>query len=127
LADLQCKTKEQSVKRQRSFREKATINFYQAQGLKIPSRGYLAANTVPGAISGWGETYKYAKQSMNLPCQLLGSAIKYAETGFPVTPSQETWTGRKTLMKGQRISLLQRFKGFHQTYLKSNGEPYQVS
>lgn len=38
--------------------EKATIDFYQAKGYtKIPSRGYLAANTVPGAVSGWGEAY----------------------------------------------------------------------
>lgn len=45
--------------------EKATIKFYQAQGYKkIPSRGYLAANTVPGVISGWGEAYSYAQKTM---------------------------------------------------------------
>lgn len=109
--------------------EKATIDFYQAQGYKkIPSRGYLAANTVPGAISGWGEAYKYGQQTMgnHLPWnQVLGSAIKYAETGFPVTPSQETWTKTNIDEKDKEFRALQRFKGFRQTYLKSNGEPYQ--
>lgn len=43
----------------------ATINFYQTQGYnRIPARGYLAANTVPGAISGWEEAYKYAQQTI---------------------------------------------------------------
>lgn len=33
--------------------EKATIEFYKSKGYdKIPSRGYLAANTVPGTVSG---------------------------------------------------------------------------
>lgn len=111
--------------------EKATIKFYQAQGYdKIPSRGYLAANTVPGAISGWEEAYKYAQHSMgnNLPWnQLLGSAIRYAETGFPVTPSQEFWTKTNIDEKDKEFRALQRFKGFRQKYLKSNGEPYRVS
>lgn len=34
--------------------EMATIDFYASKGLKkIPSRGYIAANTVPGVVSGW--------------------------------------------------------------------------
>ena len=39
--------------------EKATIDFYKSKGYeKIPSRGYLAANTVPGIVSGYDEAYK---------------------------------------------------------------------
>ncbi len=110
--------------------EKATINFYQAQGYqKIPSRGYLAANTVPGAVSGWGEAYKYAQQSMSnsLPWnKLLDSAVNYAENGFPVTPSQEYWTKKNIDEKDKEFRNLQSFPGFKQTYLKSNGELYQV-
>lgn len=110
--------------------EKATINFYQSQGYKkIPTRGYLAANTVPGAVSGWGEAYKYAQRSMDnsLPWnRLLDSAISYAENGFPVTPSQERWTKKNIDETDKEFRDLRRFQGFKQTYLKLNGEPYQV-
>ncbi len=62
----------------------------------------------------------------NLPWkQLLGSAIGYAETGFAVTPSQETWTKTNIDEKDKEFRALQRFKGFQQTYLKA-GEPYRV-
>ncbi len=47
--------------------QKATIAFYTSKGLpKIPSRGYLAANTVPGVISGWDAAYQYAKTSIGV-------------------------------------------------------------
>lgn len=112
--------------------EKATIGFYQAQGYKkIPSRGYLAANTVPGAISGWGEAYKYAQVSIgnSLPWgKLIDSAISYAENGTPVTPSQEHWTEINIAIdeKDKDFRDLQRFQGFKQTYLKPNGEFYKA-
>jgi len=112
--------------------EKATIDFYRAKGYeKIPSRGYLAANTVPGVVSGWEEAYKYAQQSMgdSLPwSKLLGSAISYAENGTPVTPSQEHWTKINISIeqKDKGFRDLQRFQSFKQTYLKPNGESYKV-
>jgi gamma-glutamyltranspeptidase/glutathione hydrolase len=112
--------------------EKATIDFYRAKGYdKIPSRGYLAANTVPGVVSGWEEAYKYAQQSMgkNLPwSKLLGSAISYAENGTPVTPSQEHWTKINISLeqKDKGFRDLQSFQSFKQTYLKPNGESYKV-
>ena len=35
-----------------------TSNFYRSQGYdRIPARGYLAANTVPGAVAGWNAAY----------------------------------------------------------------------
>lgn len=43
--------------------EKATIEFYKSKGFnKIPSRGYYAANTVPGVVSGWDEAYRMSKK-----------------------------------------------------------------
>ena len=47
--------------------EKATIKLYKGKGLdKIPSHGYLAANTVPGVVSGWDKAFKYAKKILIL-------------------------------------------------------------
>lgn len=110
--------------------EKATINFYQTQGYnRIPARGYLAANTVPGAISGWEEAYKYAQQTIGNHLtwhQLFDSAIEYAEAGFPVSQNQERWTKLSINKKHKEFFYLQRFSGFSQTYLKPNGEFYQV-
>jgi len=110
--------------------EKATIDFYKRKGYnKIPSRGYLAANTVPGAISGWWQAYSYAQKTMpnNLPWQkLLEPAIGYADNGFPVSASQQHWTEVNLDMKDKEIRNLQRFAGFQKTYLKPNGNPYKV-
>ena len=39
----------------------ATINFYKKQGLdSIPTRGALAALTVPGAVAGWKKAYDFS-------------------------------------------------------------------
>lgn len=110
--------------------ENATIDCYQNQGYnKIPARGYLAANTVPGTVSGWEEAYKYAQQSIGNHFawqQLFDSAIRYAEAGFPVSQNQERWTNLSIDEKDKDFFYLQRFPSFCLTYLKSNGEPYQV-
>ncbi|MCG6197834.1 gamma-glutamyltransferase family protein, partial [Anoxybacillus sp. LAT_38] len=71
--------------------------FYKSKGYdKIPSRGYLAANTVPGVVSGWWEAYNYAHKEMSgskIPWnKLLEPAIEYAEKGYPVSPNQVYWT-----------------------------------
>lgn len=109
--------------------ENATIDFYQNQGYnKIPARGYLATNTVPGTVSGWEEAYKYAQQSIGNYLawqQLFDSAIRYAEAGFPVSPNQERWTNLSVDEQDKEFFYLQRFPSFCH-YLKSNGEPYQV-
>lgn len=53
--------------------EKATIDFYKSKGFeKIPSRGYYAANTVPGVVSGWDEAYKMSVKD-------LGTSYKWAD------------------------------------------------
>lgn len=112
--------------------EKVSIDFYKSKNYqKIPQRGYLAANTVPGAVSGWGEAYKYAQQSMgnSLPwSQLLNPAISYAQNGTPVTPSQEYWTKLNISVdkKDKDSRDLHRIPSFKQTYLKLNGESYKA-
>ena len=67
--------------------EMATIDFYASKGLKkIPSRGYIAANTVPGVVSGWDAAYAYSKQSMGSKMkwkELLASATIMPLTAFP--------------------------------------------
>jgi gamma-glutamyltranspeptidase/glutathione hydrolase len=110
--------------------EKATIDFYQSQGYdKIPPRGYLAVNTVPGAVSGWDLAYKYAQETIGncLPWgQLFSSAINYAEPGFPVSQNQERWTQLSIDEREKDFFYLQRFLGFCQIYLKSDGTIYHT-
>lgn len=77
----------------------ASIDFYRAQGLQsIPQRGALAANTVAGTISGWECALAISRTRwggrLPLP-RLLADAICYAESGVPVTLSQELNTRGK--------------------------------
>lgn len=108
----------------------ATIDFYRSQGLtSIPSRGYLAALTVPGAVAGWEEAYEYSKKHMEGSLsweELLTPAISYAKHGFPVTPSQEYWTNVNLDEHDQEFRNLQRFKGFRETFLKEDGTAYRT-
>jgi len=110
---------------------KATVGFYTSKGYqKIPSRGYLAAVTVPGAVSGWDAAYTYARQQMagrGLAWKdLFDSAILYAQDGFPVTPSLARWQAINTDPDDQEFRNLQRFEGFRKMYLKADGSPYRV-
>lgn len=76
----------------------ATPEFYRAQGCSvIPSRGPLAANTVAGTISGWGEALRVsATLAGKLPLsRLLEDAVWSAENGFAVTRSQQQLTAEK--------------------------------
>lgn len=96
---------------------------------KIPSRGYLAANTVPGAVSGWDAAYRYASTSMghSLPWgSLLESATHYAQNGIPVSPSLHYWSVVNTDEKDTEFRDLQRFPEFSKTYLKPGGKAYEV-
>ncbi len=111
--------------------EKASIGFYRQKGYdKIPSRGYLAANTVPGTVSGWDAAYRYAHETMSNPGlpwkSLFDSAILYARDGFPVTPSLARWEAINVDPADSEFRNLQRFDGFRQTYLKPDGSPYKV-
>ncbi len=110
--------------------EKATIEFYKSKGLsKIPSRGYLAANTVPGVPSGWSEAYKYSQKNMQTKVTWsddLASAIFYAQEGFPVNTSLEFWSQINVDPNDQEFRNLQRFDGFKQTFLKPDGSIYKT-
>lgn len=70
----------------------ATEELYASNGLSaIPWRGPLAANTVAGTISGWGEALRLnAECGGRLPLsRLVEDAVFHAEHGFAVTQSQE--------------------------------------
>ena len=73
----------------------ATIENYAALGLtRIPARGYLAANTVPGVVSGWGEAHAYSARAMGSAYpwkDLFASAIELAQNGCPVSTSLAAW------------------------------------
>lgn len=109
--------------------ENASIPFYKSKGYsKIPSRGALAANTVPGAVAGWGQAYEYGLKEMESSlswASLLESAIRYAKEGFPVTPSQEYWTEVNLDEKDTEFRALQRFEEFSRVFLKE-GKPYKA-
>ncbi|MDR3097106.1 MAG: gamma-glutamyltransferase [Paraburkholderia sp.] len=110
--------------------ENASIAFYKNKGLeKIPPRGYLSANTVPGVVSGWDAAYKYARTSMehSLPWRdLMGDAINYAQNGFAVTPSLAAWEKVNVDPSDKEFRDMQQYDGFRQTFLKADGSPYQV-
>ena len=110
--------------------EKATIDFYKTQGFsKIPARGPLSANTVPGAVAGWGEAHKYAEAEMGNRLawsELLAQSIRYAKEGFPVTESQAYWT-TVNLEEDYEFRALQRFEEFASIYLQDGASPRESS
>ena len=78
----------------------ASVDWYREHGIEdaIPFRGGVAANTVAGAISGWGMAYRLSRRVMRgrIPLsRLLEDAVHYAERGFPVTGSQSSATSVK--------------------------------
>jgi gamma-glutamyltranspeptidase/glutathione hydrolase len=110
---------------------RCTLEFYRphAEGGAIPSRGFLAANTVPGAVDGWRAAHEYSRERLGSPLAwpaLLEDAIRYAEEGYPVTPSQEAWTRRNLDTGAGPIRNLQRVAGFRRAYLDAEGRPYQA-
>jgi gamma-glutamyltranspeptidase/glutathione hydrolase len=77
---------------------KATIQHYRDAGHdEIPSRGPLAALTVPGAVAAWMLALEAAKAHRGkLPLDvLLAPAIKHARDGYVVTRSQARLTAEK--------------------------------
>ena len=85
----------------------------------IPWRGPLAANTVAGAISGWGAAYEHSRKVWGgrLPfSRLLESAILYAREGFPVSQSQADTIAEK-------LGELAPQPGFAETFLIDGAPP----
>jgi oxamate amidohydrolase len=71
----------------------ASIDWYAHRGVRdvIPTRGGLAALTVPGAVDGWWEAHRFSRETLASPLdwpRLLEDAIAYAGQGFPPAPSQ---------------------------------------
>ncbi len=73
--------------------QKASIDFYTSKGFKeIPSRGDLAAITVPGVVSGWMKAYNYSLKYLSgkkTLSEIFDPAIQIANSGFPVTSTLE--------------------------------------
>jgi len=107
---------------------KATRQFYRDAGHhEIPSRGPLAALTVPGAVAGWMLALEAAKaqtgKSSNLGTRaklplhvLFEAAIKHAREGYTVTRSQAALTADK-------LSELKNVPGFAAAFLPDGKPP----
>lgn len=110
--------------------EKATIDFYKNLGYeKIPARGYLAANTVPGVVSGFDEAYGMSKNELGSSYrweELFSQAIDYAEHGFPVNTSLSYWSKINIDPNDKEFRDLQRFPEFARVFLKNNHEAYEI-
>ncbi len=97
----------------------ATPALYAAAGHKsVPQRGPLAANTVAGTISGWGEAQRLSQElGGKLPLsRLVEDAVWSAENGFPVTASQQELTAAK-------LAELQHVPGFAACFLDDGKAP----
>ena len=86
----------------------------------IPSRGPLAALTVPGAVGGWMLALEAAKGlGGSLPLDvLLGAAVRQARDGYAVTRSQAR-------LSAEKLAELKDVPGFAGTFLP-DGKPPQV-
>ncbi|WP_323783015.1 gamma-glutamyltransferase family protein [Thalassovita sp.] len=76
----------------------ATPEWYAERGhaTALPTRGGLAALTVPGTIGGWDKALSLVPETRRLPLsKLLGAAIDYAENGIAVTGNQSRTTAEK--------------------------------
>ncbi len=71
----------------------ATIDLYRRRGLsRIPLRGPLAANTVPGAVDSWVAAHeRYGRLQW---ASLFNRAVDYAHNGVPVATSTARWLAR---------------------------------
>lgn len=108
----------------------ATVEHYQSRGLtRIPSRGHMAAVTVPGAVSGWDQAYQYSAAQMGgrqAWRSLLADAIRYADEGCPVSTHQ----GVRGLVdfnpSDTSFGNIQRFAGIRQHFCRPDGQPMQA-
>ncbi len=87
----------------------ATIEWYRARGIDtaIPSRGGVAALTVPGAVDGWWSAHEYSRSTMGSPLgwrELLADAIAYAREGFSAADGQRTPPPREPDLFGPEAS-----------------------
>ncbi|MAM09408.1 MAG: gamma-glutamyltransferase [Rhizobiaceae bacterium] len=97
----------------------ATPEWYARHGFEkaMPTRGALAALTVPGTIGGWEKALSLVADGKRLPLDdLLSSAIHYAENGIAVTGNQAQCTADK-------LDGLKDVPGFAGTFLLDGAAP----
>jgi gamma-glutamyltranspeptidase len=74
----------------------ASLEDYRARfGSAMPTRGGLAALTVPGVVSGWWEAHQLSRTSLRSPitwAALLADAIRHARDGIAPSPGQRRVT-----------------------------------
>ena len=96
---------------------RATRELYRAYD-DIPTRGALAALTVPGAVAGWLLALEAARaRGGRVPLiDLFAPAIRHAEQGYAVTRSQARHTAEK-------LGELRDVPGFAETFLLGGKPP----
>ena len=96
--------------------EKLNRAVYEEKHLSaIPSRGPLAAITVPGIVSGWDLALEYSSKTMKGTfslASLLEDARRHAEEGFPITKSLSDWIVEDTKLDDTGRHNLQQFPEF---------------
>jgi gamma-glutamyltranspeptidase/glutathione hydrolase len=98
---------------------KADVGLYARAGHgTVPIRGPLAANTVAGTISAWGEALRLSTElGGTLPlARLVEDAVWHAENGFAVTASQAELTRTK-------LPEFDNVPGFAETFLANGNVP----
>lgn len=97
----------------------ATPDWYAERGATsaLPSRGPLAALTVPGTIGGWQAALDLVPSERRMPlADLLAPAIDLARTGVAVTRNQSATTAEK-------LDGLRGIPGFADIYLDNGRAP----
>ncbi|WP_088893683.1 gamma-glutamyltransferase family protein [Leptolyngbya ohadii] len=86
---------------------------------QVPDLGWLPV-TVPGAVSAWRTLWeKWGKLPFE---QLFAPAIRYAESGFPVSPeTARAWVWTESLFAN---ATQPEFQPFKQTFLPKGRSPY---
>ncbi|MFG1301879.1 gamma-glutamyltransferase [Xanthobacter sp. V3C-3] len=100
----------------------ASVAAYHARGLDaVPTRGPLAAVTVPGAVDGWRLALEAARAHGGRMTvrRLLEPAIRHAREGVPVTRSQSRLTAEKK-------AELAPAPGFASVFLNADGSVPEV-
>ncbi len=109
--------------------EKVSCKVYEDLGLAaVPSRGPLAAITVPGIVSGWDLALQYSASAMAGTfslATLLEQARVYAEEGFPLTQSMADWIAEDTKVDDTGRHNLQQYAGFAGIFTP-HGRPLQA-
>ena len=99
--------------------QQATPEWYEKKSYKsfLPTRGPLAALTVPGTIAGWKLALELDNPKRAVPLnELLSAAVERAKNGVAVTKNQHETLAAK---KHELISV----SGFKDFYLDKSHEP----